>query len=97
MATDFKLSNYIYCVICIQDSACGPYVGNVKHTGAKAKFSTTHLGHLRWLLLNIGSIRMYILMLDMFQMKQTQMYVCTLVEFILVEIWIHCCTKLNLN
>ena len=30
-------------------------------------------------------------------MKQTQMYVCTLVEFILVEIWIHCCTKLNIE
>ena len=30
-------------------------------------------------------------------MKQTKMYVCTLEEFILVEIWIHCCTKLNLN
>ena len=28
-------------------------------------------------------------------MKQTRMYVCTLEEFILVEIWIHCCTKLN--
>ena len=32
---------------------------------------------------------------DTFRMKQTQMYVCTLVEFILVEIWIHCRTKLN--
>ena len=31
--------------------------------------------------------------LDTFRMKQTQMYVCTLVEFILVEIWIHCCTS----
>ena len=31
--------------------------------------------------------------LDGFRMKQTKMYVCTLVEFILVEIWIHCCTK----
>ena len=28
-----------------------------------------------------------------FRMKQTKMYVCTLVEFILVDIWIHCCTK----
>ena len=28
-------------------------------------------------------------------MKQTRMYVCTLEEFILVDIWIHCCTKLN--
>ena len=26
-------------------------------------------------------------------MKQTQMYVCTLEEFILVDIWIHCCTS----
>ena len=31
------------------------------------------------------------LILDTFRMKQTQMYVCTLVEFILVEIWIHYC------
>ena len=28
-----------------------------------------------------------------FRMKQMKMYVCTLVEFILVDIWIHCCTK----
>ena len=28
-------------------------------------------------------------------MKQTKMYVCTLEEFILVDIWIHYCTKLN--
>ena len=28
-------------------------------------------------------------------MKQTKMYVCTFEEFILVDIWIHCCTKLN--
>ena len=26
-------------------------------------------------------------------MKQMKMYVCTLVEFILVDIWIHYCTK----
>ena len=26
-------------------------------------------------------------------MKQTHMYVCTFEEFILVEIWIHCCTN----
>ena len=31
-------------------------------------------------------------LLDVFRMKQTKMYVCTLEEFILVEIWIHCCT-----
>ena len=31
--------------------------------------------------------------LDTFRMKQTQMYICTLEEFILVEIWIHCCTS----
>ena len=34
-------------------------------------------------------------LLEWFRMKQTKMYVCTLEEFILVEIWIHCCTKLN--
>ena len=27
--------------------------------------------------------------------KQTQMYICTLEEFILVDIWIHCCTSGN--
>ena len=26
-------------------------------------------------------------------MKQTKMYVCTLEEFILVDIWIHCCAS----
>ena len=36
-----------------------------------------------------------VVLLDMFRMKQTKMYVCTLEEFILVEIWIHYCTKLN--
>ena len=30
-------------------------------------------------------------------MKQTHMYVCTFEEFILVDIWIHCCTNWNLN
>ena len=28
-------------------------------------------------------------------MKQTKMYVCTLEEFILVDIWIHCCASWN--
>ena len=37
----------------------------------------------------------YCWILDTFRMKQTQMYVCTLEKFILVEIWIHCCTKLK--
>ena len=30
-----------------------------------------------------------------FLMKQTKMYVCTLEEFILVDIWIHCCASWN--
>ena len=30
-------------------------------------------------------------------MKQTKMYVCTLEEFILVDIWIHCCASWNRN
>ena len=47
------------------------------------------------LLLNIGLIRMNILMLDTRNVEQTKMYVCTLEEFILVDIWIHCCTKLK--
>ena len=29
------------------------------------------------------------------KVKQTKMYVCTLEEFILVDIWIHCCTSWN--
>ena len=51
-------------------------------------------------MLNIGLIRMYILMLDTHnvqQMKDVCMYVCTLVEFILVDIWIYCCTRLNIE
>ena len=34
-------------------------------------------------------------LLDEFRMKQTKMYVYTFEEFILVEIWIHYCTKSN--
>ena len=29
------------------------------------------------------------------KVKQTKMYVCTLEEFILVDIWIHCCASWN--
>ena len=29
------------------------------------------------------------------KVEQTKMYVCTLEEFILVDIWIHCCTWMN--
>ena len=29
------------------------------------------------------------------QVEQTKMYVCTLEEFILVDIWIHCCASWN--
>ena len=45
--------------------------------------------------LNIGwSIRIFILMTgrNVEQTKDVRMYI---EEFILVEIWIHCCTKLN--
>ena len=48
-------------------------------------------------MLNIALIRMYILMLgtcNVEQMKDARMYI---EEFILVEIWIHCCTKLEVN
>ena len=38
------------------------------------------------LMLNIGYVS---------NENKTKMYVCTFEEFILVEIWIHCCTKLN--
>ena len=49
----------------------------------------------RYILLNIGwSIRIYILMTgrNVEQTKDVRMYI---EEFILVEIWIHCCTKLK--
>ena len=47
--------------------------------------------------LNIGSIRIYILMTGVVS-NETNTYVRMYIEeFILVEIWIHCCTKLNLN
>ena len=48
----------------------------------------------RSLLLNIGiGIRMNILMLDTRNGEQTKMYACTLEEFILVDIWMYCCTS----
>ena len=31
------------------------------------------------------------------KVEQTKMYVCTLEEFILVDIWIHCYASWNLN
>ena len=48
-----------------------------------------------YIVLNIGPIRMYILMLgtrNAEQMKDVGMYI---EEFILVDIWIHCCTSWN--
>ena len=39
-----------------------------------------------YVVLNIGCFRMDILMLDMSRMKQTEMYICTLEEFILVVV-----------
>ena len=52
--------------------------------------------HKGKMLLNIGPIRMYILMdtRNVERMKDVRMYI---EKFILVEIWIHCCIKLNLN
>ena len=47
------------------------------------------------MLLNIGLIRMNILMLDTRNVEQTKYVHMYIEEFILVEIWIHCCTKLN--
>ena len=46
-------------------------------------------------MLNIGSIRMNILMLDTCNVEQTKDVCMYIEEFILVDIWIHCCTKLN--
>ena len=45
-------------------------------------------------LLNIGPIRIYILM-DTRNVEQTGDVCMYIEEFILVDIWIHCCTKLN--
>ena len=47
--------------------------------------------------LNIGSIRMNILMLDTCNVEQTKDVRMYSEEFILVDIWILCCTKLKLN
>ena len=47
------------------------------------------------LMLNIGLIRMNILMLDTRNVEQTKDVRMYIEEFILVDIWIHCCTKLN--
>ena len=46
------------------------------------------------MVLNIGSIRIYILMTgrNVEQTKDVRMYI---EEFILVDIWIHCCTNRN--
>ena len=44
-------------------------------------------------LLNVGSIRIYILMTGVVS-NETNMYVRMYIEeFILVDIWIHCCTS----
>ena len=51
-------------------------------------------------LYNINGLKhdtMFVELLEWFRMKQTKMYICTFEEFILVDIWIHCCTKLKLN
>ena len=45
-------------------------------------------------MLNIGPIRIYILM-DTHNVEQTRDVRMYIEEFILVDIWIHCCTKLN--
>ena len=46
-------------------------------------------------LLNIGSIRIYILMTGHVSNETNEDVRMYIEEFILVEIWIHCCTKLN--
>ena len=48
-------------------------------------------------LLNIGSIRIYILTTGVVS-NETNTYVRMYIEeFILVDIWIHCCTKLKME
>ena len=46
-------------------------------------------------LLHFGSTNPCRITRKEFLMKQTKMYVCTLEEFILVDIWIHCCASWN--
>ena len=46
-------------------------------------------------MLNIGPIKMYILMLETRNVEQTKDVRMYIEEFILVEIWIHCCTSWN--
>ena len=48
-------------------------------------------------MLNIGLIRMNILMLDTCNVEQTKDVRMYIEEFILVDILIHCCTKLELE
>ena len=46
-------------------------------------------------MLNIGSIRIYILMTGVVSNETNEDVRMYIEEFILVEIWIHCCTKLK--
>ena len=46
-------------------------------------------------LLHFGSTNPCRITRKEFLMKQTKMYVCTLEQFILVDIWIHCCASWN--
>ena len=56
------------------------------------------LGHKNaMVLLNIGSIRIYILTTGVVSNETNTDVRMYIEEFILVEIWIHCCTKLFMN
>ena len=67
-------------------------------TGLNGDCTILHISSVVFLscmLLNIGSIRIYILMTGVVS-NETNTYVRMYIEeFILVDIWIHCCTKLK--
>ena len=46
-------------------------------------------------MLNIGSIRIYILMIGVVSNETNEDVHMYIEEFILVDIWIHCCTSWN--
>ena len=48
-------------------------------------------------MLNIGSIRIYILTTGVVSNETNEDVRMYIEEFILVDIWIHCCTKLKLT
>ena len=53
------------------------------------------MNHYALVVLNVVSIRIYILMTGVVSNETNTHVRMYIEEFILVDIWIHCCTKLN--